>query len=141
MDNVKDVNITTAEWRIMRVIWTLGKATSRELIEILGESMSWKPATIKTLLRRLVDKDILEATKSGNKFIYTAKMQETDTIELTTQQFFEQLCAKKVGTAIASLINKSELTADDIEKIKQAIDQKNPVESIACNCIPNDCEC
>ncbi|WP_125771289.1 CopY/TcrY family copper transport repressor [Companilactobacillus furfuricola] len=141
MDNVKDINITTAEWRIMRVIWTLGSATSRELIDILGESMDWKPATIKTLLRRLVDKDIVATTKQGNKFIYTAKMQETDTIELTTKQFFDQLCARKVGTAIASLVDESELTAEDIDKIKNALDKKQPVEEIKCNCLPDNCNC
>lgn len=141
MDNVKDINITTAEWRIMRVIWTLGSATSRELIDILGESMDWKPATIKTLLRRLVDKDIVATTKQGNKFIYTAKMQETDTIEITTKQFFDQLCARKVGTAIASLVDESELTAEDIDKIKDALNKKQPVKEIKCNCLPDNCDC
>lgn len=141
MDNVKDINITTAEWRIMRVIWTLGSATSRELIDILGESMDWKPATIKTLLRRLVDKDIVATTKQGNKFIYTAKIQETDTIEITTKQFFDQLCARKVGTAIASLVDESELTAEDIDKIKDALNKKQPVKEIKCNCLPDNCDC
>lgn len=141
MDDVKDINITTAEWKIMRVIWTLGSATSRELIDILGESMDWKPATIKTLLRRLVDKNIIATQKQGNKFIYTAKMPETDTIEITTKQFFDQLCARKVGTAIASLVDESELTADDIEKIKLALDKKQPVKEIECNCLPDNCNC
>lgn len=141
MDNVKDVNITTAEWRIMRVIWTLKTATSHELIDILGESMDWKPATIKTLLRRLLDKDAIAATKEGNKFIYSAKMKETDTIELTTKQFFDQLCAKKIGTAITSLVNESELTQEDINNIQEALKNKTPVKQIKCNCLPDNCDC
>ncbi|MCH4010048.1 CopY/TcrY family copper transport repressor [Companilactobacillus sp.] len=141
MDNVKDINITTAEWRIMRVIWTLGTATSRELTDILGESMGWKSATIKTLLRRLLDKDAIKFEKEGNKFIYSAKLQETDTIELTTKQFFDQLCARKIGTAITSLIDESELTQDDIDSIKEALDKKSPVAEIKCNCLPDGCDC
>ncbi|KRL66041.1 CopY/TcrY family copper transport repressor [Companilactobacillus versmoldensis] len=141
MDNVKDIKITSAEWRVMRVIWTLESATSRELTDILGESMDWKSATIKTLLRRLVDKNMLQTQKDGNKFIYKATMAETDAIEVTSKQFFEQVCARKVGTAIASLISESELTQEDIDKIQQQLDDKTPVKEIECNCLPDNCQC
>ncbi|AKP67144.1 CopY/TcrY family copper transport repressor [Companilactobacillus ginsenosidimutans] len=141
MENVKDINITTAEWRIMRVIWSLGTATSRELTDILGESMDWKPATVKTLLRRLMDKDIIKAEKDGNKFIYSATMPEEDTIEITTKQFFDQVCAKKVGNAISSIIDESELTQADIDKITESLSKKSPVTNIQCNCIPGNCNC
>lgn len=137
----KDINITDAEWRIMRVIWTLDSATSRELIDILGESMDWKPATIKTLLRRLSDKGIVKTKKDGNKFIYTATMDESDTIDLASKKFFNQVCAKKVGSAIAYLIDNSELTQADVEKIQTSLNAKEPVEEIECNCIPDGCNC
>lgn len=138
---VKDINITDAEWRIMRVIWTLDSATSRELIDILGESMDWKPATIKTLLRRLSDKGVVETKKDGNKFIYTATMDESDTIDLASKKFFNQVCAKKVGSAIAYLIDNSELTQADLDKIQASLDKKDPVKEIQCNCIPDGCNC
>ncbi|MFC6322697.1 CopY/TcrY family copper transport repressor [Companilactobacillus baiquanensis] len=137
----KNINITDAEWRIMRVIWTLDSATSRELIDILGESMDWKPATIKTLLRRLSDKGIVETKKDGNKFIYTATMDESDTIDLASKKFFNQVCAKKVGSAIAYLIDNSELTQADVDKIQTALNEKTPVKEIECNCIPDGCDC
>ena len=142
MDKVQDVNITSAEWRIMRVVWTLKTTTSHEITEILGDSMGWKSATIKTLLRRLVDKNILRAQKQGNKFIYSAIMPETNTIETATKQFFDQLCAQKVGSAIADLIAESNLTAEDVNKIQTQLNQKQPVESVECDCIPDqDCNC
>ncbi|MFD1417449.1 CopY/TcrY family copper transport repressor [Companilactobacillus keshanensis] len=137
----KDINITDAEWRIMRVIWTLDSATSRELIDILGKSMDWKPATIKTLLRRLSDKGIVETIKDGNKFIYTATMDEGDTIDLASKKFFNQVCAKKVGSAIAYLIDNSELTQTDVDKIQESLNAKEPVKEVECNCIPGDCDC
>ena len=51
-----DLEITPAEWQIMRVVWSLRQTTSSQIIEILQKKVDWKPATIKTLLRRLVDK-------------------------------------------------------------------------------------
>ena len=55
MEKVKTpVKISDSEWEIMRVIWTLGQTTAQEITQILADSMDWKPATIKTLLGRLV---------------------------------------------------------------------------------------
>ena len=50
----EQIEISNAEWEVMRVIWTLGQATSRQLIEIMEVKQNWKPATTKTLLGRLV---------------------------------------------------------------------------------------
>lgn len=137
MTDLKDINITESEWRIMRVVWTLKSVTSKELIDILGDAMNWKPATIKTLLRRLTDKNILSTEKIGNKFIYTSNVAEGDTIDLATKKFFAQVCSMKVGSAIADIIDESQLTQSDIDLITSKLNMKKPVDSIECNCIPN----
>ena len=90
-----NINITDAEWRIMRVIWALDTVTSRQLIQVLSDSMDWKPATIKTLLHRLTDKGIIKAEKDGKKFIYSAVMDESRTVDLASKKFFNQVCAKR----------------------------------------------
>lgn len=65
-----NLEITPAEWQVMRVVWSLRQTTSSQIIEILQKKVDWKPATIKTLLRRLVDKKALSATRQGRGFIY-----------------------------------------------------------------------
>ena len=65
-----DINISEAEWEVMRVVWSNGHTTSKFVIDTLGEEKSWTPSTIKTLLSRLVEKGFLETTKQGNKFLY-----------------------------------------------------------------------
>lgn len=141
MQETTNINITDAEWRIMRVIWALDTVTSRQLIDVLGDSMDWKPATIKTLLHRLSDKGIIKAKKDGKRFIYSAVMDESRTVDLASKKFFNQVCAKKVGSAVAYIIDESELTQQDIDDIQAKLDKKVAVESINCNCVPNNCEC
>jgi Predicted transcriptional regulator len=48
--------MSKAEWQVMRIIWTLGQATSKEVIDILERKTDWKSATIKTLIIRLQKK-------------------------------------------------------------------------------------
>ena len=35
----ENIEISNAEWEIMRVIWTLGEATSRQLVEIMEQRL------------------------------------------------------------------------------------------------------
>ncbi|KRL81826.1 hypothetical protein FC36_GL001421 [Ligilactobacillus equi DSM 15833 = JCM 10991] len=51
-------NISSAEWEVMRVIWTLNSASSRQIIDQLQTKMNWSPSTVKTLLRRLTEKSL-----------------------------------------------------------------------------------
>ena len=48
------MQISNAEWRIMKIIWMEGKQTSTDLIAVLSERFDWSKSTIKTLLTRLV---------------------------------------------------------------------------------------
>jgi len=65
-----EINISEAEWEVMRVVWSNNQVTSKLVIEILKEKKSWSVSTIKTLLSRLVEKDMLQTEKIGNKFLY-----------------------------------------------------------------------
>lgn len=63
------IKISDSEWEVMRVVWTQESTTAQSIIDILGQTMDWKPATIKTLLGRLVKKRHYEPS-SLEKNIY-----------------------------------------------------------------------
>ncbi|ARW18982.1 Transcriptional repressor CopY [Pediococcus pentosaceus] len=58
MNTSDEIEISQSEWETMRVIWTLQKATSHQIIEILEEKLGWKASTTKTYLGRLVKKGL-----------------------------------------------------------------------------------
>ena len=70
------LNITDAEWEVMRVVWANKYVTSRKIRDVLEVEKDWKSATIKTLLGRLVDKGALRTEKDGRRFIYSAVVTE-----------------------------------------------------------------
>lgn len=54
--------------------------------------------------------------------------------------FFPYLC-KRIGETIADLVEEATLTQEDINEILKQLEQKQPVDTIECNCIPGQCEC
>lgn len=138
---ITPVKISDSEWEIMRVIWTQESTTAQEIIDILGQTMAWKSATIKTLLGRLVKKAAVRTEQSGKKYIYYPTISEGETVKSATENLFSHICAKRIGETIAELVAEAELTEEDVEKIKEQLVKKKTVDTIACNCIPGQCEC
>lgn len=132
---VENIEITSAEWRIMRVIWTLGQATSTQIIEELQNK--WKPSTIKTLLRRLVGKNIILANKEGRYFVYKPEVMEQKTMDKAADELFGDFCNMHVGETIAHVVNGVELSQSDIIKLQKILQKKlkTAPKSVACNCL------
>lgn len=135
--------ITDAEREIMRVIWANEPVTSRYISEVLSEKMDWKPATSKTLIGRLVEKQLVSTKAEGNKFLYSAKVTEEDSIHHATENLLSQICNKKVGSTIASLLSQATLSKKDVQLLEEILQTKKAeaVEEVPCNCIPGQCEC
>lgn len=134
-----NLEITNAEWRVMRVIWTLGETTSNQVIEILQTKTDWKPATIKTLLRRLVEKGALTASRQGRAFIYRAVVGEQMMMDQSADQFFDSICGMHIGSTLAHEIKKRTLSKHDIQELQQILAAKLPTapDEVPCNCVPH----
>lgn len=131
----KKLNISNAELDIMKVIWSYENTTSRNVINILSKTNNWKPTTIKTMLARLVDKNVLAVKKEGNKNIYIPLMSEKEAQEAIFNDASYKVCNRGIGKMIKYLIDSKDLSSKDIEELKNALDEKIPNDNIKCNCV------
>ena len=136
-------HITGAEWEIMRVVWANEEVTSKFVSQVLGEKMQWKHTTVKTLLNRLLEKNVLKKRESGNKYIYYTEYNEQEIAEKYVTETFDRICKTKVGGMIKELIEKSLLSRKDLENIEKIVKEKkkNAPEKIKCMCIEGQCNC
>lgn len=86
------MSISNAEWEIMRVVWTKEETTSSEILDILEDKTDWTASTVKTLLKRLVDKGYLSTQKVGKSFRYSALISENEVMKQETTDFFNKFC-------------------------------------------------
>lgn len=142
-DKKKTLNITDAEWEVMRVAWATDETTSKEVTEILNEKTEWKSTTVKTLLSRLVDKGMLGTKKMGNKFTYFPLVEERKSIETVAAEMLSKVCSKKVGKVLESILEESQLSFSDLDQLELLLKEKRKtaVEEVKCNCIPGQCQC
>lgn len=138
MEAQTKIEISDAEWEVMRVAWTLGNVTSSQVAEIMADKMGWKTATVKTLLGRLVKKGALRAEKNGRAFNYYPMVEEQPSMDEAVGTLFGHLCQMRVGQTLVDLVNQTELSQTDIAALQAVLAEKakDAPEMVDCDCVP-----
>jgi len=117
--------ISDAEYQVMKVIWAAGVPIStNDVVERLGESASWKPKTIHTLLSRLVKKGALQYEKDGRVFVYTPLVAEWEVLSMENESFLNRFYDGALNPMVVNLLEQDKLTDDDIAQLRHLLDNK-----------------
>ncbi|MBM7636752.1 CopY/TcrY family copper transport repressor [Streptococcus saliviloxodontae] len=135
------MTISNAEWEIMRVIWTKEETTSSDIIEVLSHKTDWTASTVKTLLKRLVDKGYLVVKKNGRQFLYSPAFSEEESINKQVDDLFGKFCQRKHATILEHLLSETLMTASDVKQLQALLLSKETLEQVPCDCIPGQCRC
>ena len=131
------MQISDAEWQVMKIIWMQGEQTSTDLIKVLEKRFSWSKSTIQTLLARLVEKECLTREKQGKSFIYSALLTQEDSRKLLVQDIKDKLCSRRIKLLLADLIEECDFALADLEGLEEVISKKkaSAVTEVRCNCM------
>ena len=131
------MQISDAEWQVMKIIWMQGEQTSTDLIKVLEKRFSWSKSTIQTLLARLVEKECLTRYKQGKSFVYSALLTQEDSKKLLVQDIKDKLCSRRMKQLLADLIKECDFTLADLEGLEEVISKKkaSAVTEVRCNCM------
>ena len=131
------MQISDAEWQVMKIIWMQGEQTSRDLIMVLAERFDWSKSTIQTLLARLVEKECLTRKKEGKSFVYSALLTLDQSRDLLVQDIKDKVCSRRIKNLLADLIVECDFTLADLEDLEAVISEKkaSAVAEVKCNCM------
>ena len=131
------MQISDAEWQVMKIIWMQGEQTSTDLIKVLEKRFSWSKSTIQTLLARLVEKECLTREKQGKSFIYSALLTQDDSRKLLVQDIKDKLCSRRIKHLVADLVEECDFTLADLKGLEEVISKKkaSAVTEVKCNCM------
>lgn len=131
------MQISDAEWQVMKIIWMQGEQTSTDLIRVLAERFDWSKSTIQTLLVRLVEKECLTRKKEGKFFVYSALLTLDQSRDLLVQDIKDKVCSRRIKNLLANLIMECDFTLADLEDLEAVISEKksSAVTKVKCNCM------
>ncbi len=116
--------LSKAEWKVTKIVWELRKAMAREVYTIAGTQHSWTPATVKTLLKRLVDKGYVSTTQVGNGFVYRPVETPLATLQAAADTLMTNAVEGMTGPLLAHMVERTSLSEADLDSLQQLIDAK-----------------
>ena len=121
------MKLSEAEWHIMNALWKKNPATAREVTERLPKETNWAYTTIKTMLSRLVDKEVVTEQKKGNTSVYEPLISKTKARSKAVVSLVNQAFDGTVGPLMHFLIDEKKLTKKQRKELLELL--KNEEES------------
>jgi BlaI family transcriptional regulator, penicillinase repressor len=102
-------------------IWKAGPSTAEQVREGLAPKHELKDSTIRTLLRRLEDRDYLTHTVDGKVFVYRTSVPPRSLAARSVQQIIERFWSGSAEQFLAGMVDEKVLTPAQIRKLASKV--------------------
>ncbi len=113
----KVMMLQPSEWIIMEKLWERNPKTIMQLYHELKEDPGWSKSTVNTLLRRMVQKEIIFYEEGAKAKQYYPKVSRDDAAITETESLLDRVYKGSVSMMLNTLIRNNNLTNDDIREL------------------------
>jgi len=117
--------LTKAEEQVMQVLWKLGSAFLRDIVEAMPNPKPHQN-TIATLLKILVEKEFVSITVLGRQHQYLALISKDEYSKRTMKQMVKGYFEGSFSNVVSFLVKENNISVEELEGLlKQIKKQQN----------------
>lgn len=116
-------SLSDSEWEVMKALWQHGPMASRDVAARLTREQRWAPATVKTLLRRMVAKGWLTYTRVGNSFLYRPVVSQRKGLRAAVKEFSDRVLGGVLSPFVAYYAEEKRLSPQDVAELEKLLKQ------------------
>jgi predicted transcriptional regulator len=117
------VALSKGEMEVARVLWELGEATVREVLEALSDAHTTEFATVQTFLRRLEAKGYVTGRLEGRTRVFTPKVKPRTVIRETLDDLVDRLFGGETMPLMRHLIEERGIKPEELAELRALIDR------------------
>lgn len=122
---MKQVSVSDSDIIILDILWEKGDMTASNLYKILMEQVGWSKSTTYTVLKRAIDKGLIE--RLGEDYTCRANISREEVQKNDVKNVFARLFTKTsddfVPTFMSAYISERGLSKDDEEYLKDLVEK------------------
>lgn len=120
----RDVMLGDAELEVLKVLWEGGPKTVREVLEVLrGQGRDLAYTTVLTMMTRLEAKGVVASNKSGQAYVYRARVSRERITRDRMRGLIEQLFNGTPGSLVLALMQSERFTPGEIAEFRALIER------------------
>lgn len=121
MTKPSPATLTRREREIMDILYRRGRATAAEVLEDMADPPTY--SAVRALLRILEDEGHIKHVQDGPRYIYMPAVARNDARKSALTHVVTTFFDGSVEQAVATLVEKSKLSKDELERLAQLIDK------------------
>lgn len=122
-------DMTPAEFRLMKVLWTLNRATVAEVRDehnrMYGTELAY--TTVMTLLGRLAAKRALKVDKARQPYMYRPAFRRESVLRDRLRQFLDTVFDGKADSLVLHLVEDESLSLEELRRIERVVEGREDV--------------
>lgn len=116
--------LTPHELEIMKVVWSRGHATVRDVYEALLEDRKVAYTTVMTMMNVLEKKGHLRKKPEGRSFLYRPTRPQRLVVGSMVREFVERVFGGSAAPLLAHLVDEERLTPEELDSLAKRIEEK-----------------
>jgi BlaI family penicillinase repressor len=124
MTRHRKATIHDTEWDLLEVLWAKERATAREVTEALAKKRGWAVSTVKTLLDRMVRKELVAARQVGNVWEYTPAVRPVEARRSAWAELVRKAFGGAVAPALQFLARDAKLSKKELAELRALLGRK-----------------
>ncbi len=109
--------LTHQELELMKVVWTLEKATVRDVYETLLAKRKIAYTTVMTMLKVLEDKGYLKRSRVGRAHLYTPRKRKEQIIRSMVRDFVDRVFNGAAEPLLVHLVEDRQLSEKELAEV------------------------
>ena len=124
----KEIELTEAEWTIIKAIWEHEPCTAPAIQHELEKKTAWTYSTVRTLMDRMTAKGLLKARKERNVTLYSSTVTRAQAQRGELLYTLKNAFNGALTPMVQCLIESNDLNAEELEQLESLIQmkKKNP---------------
>ena len=115
---------TELELEILKVLWSAGPSSVRQIQAALNPERDLAYTTVMTMLTIMVNKGYVRRAKAGSGFVYRARIEQQKASSGMLQDLVDRLFGGSTAAVMQHLLETADLDADELKEIRQLIARK-----------------
>lgn len=112
---------TKPELEILKLLWRRKDLSAREIADELSEPLGWSYSTLRTVLERMCDKDLLKKSQKGGVNTYAAVVGKVTLLGRMIQDFSSRVLEIEAAPPAVLFAQSKLLTEEELEELEQML--------------------
>ena len=117
---MEKIKIFDAELKMMEILWDKEPIGTGELSKICAEKLDWNKSTTYTVIRRLVDRGVLNKQRT----ILNSKLSKNDVQIIESEEHIEKMYNGSLQMFFETFLKNAQLKSSEIQTLKEIIQEK-----------------